>query len=378
MKRNHREVDLKFEGLEPRIVLSLIFAVGDDIFTGEAPVIDVGDLHHEEHHRPGHGGGGPPGGGGPAIDLPTVAAHEFGHSLGLGHSSHPDCGTANQPLMCPFYIGESFQLHPEDISIIQSLYPGGGSGTWADPNITYSFTPDGSRMDQGGRSKLFSSMNAAFGSEAIWQQIFADALQLWADAEPVLNFTEVSDDGSAFNVSGATQGDSRFGDIRISGHKFDGASGTLAHAYFPPPNGATAAGDAHFDTEENWQDMRAGGWSLGGFPGSHGHHPGHHQHGPMMLVADFTGSNLADVAVAFLDQSTAKTPAVQSEPQPELDVLPQLERQDVDMADQQFSSPQSMVIEWSEGLNLDRLTVQSGQSDGLDAYLPLDELDQDL
>ncbi len=97
-----------------------------------------------------------------------------------------------------------------------------------------------------------------------------------------------------------------------------------------------------------------------------------------MLVADFTGSNLADVAVAFLDQSTAETPAVQSEPQPELDVLPQLERQDVDMADQQFSSPQSMVLEWSEGLNLDRLTVQSGQSDGLDAYLPLDELDQDL
>ncbi len=32
----------------------------------------------------------------------------------------------------------------------------------------------------------------------------------------------------------------------------DGAFGTLAHAYYPPPNGTTAAGDTHFDVADNW------------------------------------------------------------------------------------------------------------------------------
>jgi hypothetical protein len=52
------------------------------------------------------------------FDLVSMAAHEFGHSLGLGHSS------VSGTLMEPTYSGPHRYLHSDDINGIQSLYGG--------------------------------------------------------------------------------------------------------------------------------------------------------------------------------------------------------------------------------------------------------------
>ncbi|OWF56648.1 stromelysin-1-like [Mizuhopecten yessoensis] len=64
------------------------------------------------------------------VDLFTVAAHEFGHSLGLAHSSNGDA------LMAPYYAGykANYQLHWDDIRGIQSLY--GSPSNTPDPPLT--------------------------------------------------------------------------------------------------------------------------------------------------------------------------------------------------------------------------------------------------
>jgi hypothetical protein len=70
------------------------------------------------------------------------------------------------------------------------------------------------------------------------------AFNAWAAVADLI-FMQVADDGAAFNA------DTTSGDIRIGGHSFGGA--TLAHGYFPPANGNTAAGDIHFDMNDPWK-----------------------------------------------------------------------------------------------------------------------------
>ena len=72
------------------------------------------------------------------FDLVTVAAHEFGHSLGLAHSS------VGGSLMFPSYSGPHRFLHADDIAGIQALYGSGrrwwgweslGGGLSSDPAV---------------------------------------------------------------------------------------------------------------------------------------------------------------------------------------------------------------------------------------------------
>ena len=72
------------------------------------------------------------------------------------------------------------------------------------------------------------------------------AFDTWSTIADI-TFTEVADGGEAYN------GFPRGGDIRLGGHSFNGVGGVLAHGFFPPANGAGAAGDIHFDRVDTWK-----------------------------------------------------------------------------------------------------------------------------
>lgn len=120
-------------------------------------------------------------------------------------------------------------------------------GKWGPPVdgtgavVTYSFMPAGIPLDAGTSTDLSTFMPAGFKAEIV------RAFDAWSDVANI-TFVEVTDSGGAFN--GAAGG---VGDIRITGHFFDGPFGVLAHAFFPPINGLTAAGDLHFDSSEAWK-----------------------------------------------------------------------------------------------------------------------------
>ncbi|MCH7812815.1 MAG: matrixin family metalloprotease [Planctomycetes bacterium] len=84
---------------------------------------------------------------------------------------------------------------------------------------------------------------------------FTAATAAWAAVADV-HFTLVGDGGGPWNGPGPT---SLRGNIRVGSGAIP-AGGVLAHGYYPPPNGVSAAGDIHFD------DLRFWAWVVAGAP----------------------------------------------------------------------------------------------------------------
>lgn len=83
---------------------------------------------------------------------------------------------------------------------------------WPDAHLTVSFAPDGTLVENS-PSNLFQTLGQARSRE--WQLEILKALQTWA-RESNINLSVVPDSGLPLGTTGAPQGDSRFGDIRIA------------------------------------------------------------------------------------------------------------------------------------------------------------------
>jgi hypothetical protein len=94
--------------------------------------------------------------------------------------------------------------------------PASFGNPWPDAsNLTLSFAPDGTAVG-GNPSNLFAKLNAVDPTKT-WQLAILQAFQTWA-VNANINIGVVGDDGLPFGTTGAIQGDSRFGDIRVGAY----------------------------------------------------------------------------------------------------------------------------------------------------------------
>src|SRR5438552_2479723 len=128
------------------------------------------------------------------------------------------------------------------------LTPSTFGQTWPDPgHLTLSFVPDGTKIG-GTPSGLFKLLNSSMSTSA-WQTAILQAFQTWAD-QTNINIGVTSDSGLALGTTGAVQGDSRFGDIRIAAKSLPAASVSTASPF--SWTGTTWGGDMLLNSMYNF------------------------------------------------------------------------------------------------------------------------------
>ncbi|MCP4245894.1 MAG: matrixin family metalloprotease [bacterium] len=114
--------------------------------------------------------------------------------------------------------------------------------------VTFSFMGGAIAMEAGeGPNTWPAGMPAGSAGEV------TIATGTWA-ASADIHFTLVADGGGPWNGPGPA---SLKGNLRIGSGAIPGG-GVLAHGYYPPPNGVSAAGDVHFDDLRFWAWVTAG------------------------------------------------------------------------------------------------------------------------
>ena len=128
---------------------------------------------------------------------------------------------------------------------------GGGLGQGDPTTITWSIVPDGTSIfgyngEPTAPSNLRARLNTIYGSQAVWQPIFAGVFARWGELTGVTYVFEPNDDGSPWTSTNIAAGQLGVrGDVRISGHLIDGNSNVLAYNFFPN------FGDMVIDTADN-------------------------------------------------------------------------------------------------------------------------------
>ena len=119
---------------------------------------------------------------------------------------------------------------------------------WASKDrLTYSIPADGVVWYHG-----MNQINAGFDNllGPGWKLAIAEAISEWSSAANI-DIAQVVDQGGDSDYEGLSQGDPRFGDIRIGGYDFQNKV-TMALSEGPPPSGYTRAGDIQVNTGLNW------------------------------------------------------------------------------------------------------------------------------